>query len=129
MNSSKKHITRVKVRKTNGWQVRLTRNGINHSKFFSVKRFGGVKKALHAAIKYRDSLISMAPPVSSRIRTGLNDGIHIDARGSYRAWVAQWIDGDGNRKKKSFNIKKHGNLKAKTMARKARMLGVARLGK
>ena len=57
-----KHISRVVTGRTNGWQVRLMRNGIKHSKFFSIKRFGGIEEALTVAINYRDSLLSIAPP-------------------------------------------------------------------
>jgi len=59
---NQKHISRVETGRTNGWQVRLMRNRIKHSKFFSIKRFGDIDSALAAAVAYRDSLLSIAPP-------------------------------------------------------------------
>ena len=129
-NMKHKHISRVVTGRTNGWQVRLMRNGIKHSKFFSIKRFGGIEEALTVAINYRDSLLSIAPPsASGAVNLSADAGLRFETVGSYKAWVASWVDENGARKSRRFNIRKHGNLRAKQMARKARQLGVARLYK
>lgn len=127
---SHKHISRVETGKTNGWQVRLMRNGIKHSKFFSIKRFGDADGALKASLAYRDSLLSLAPPkAQNSVDLSPDAGLRLEVTGSYRAWVASWVNEDGVRKSRKFNIKKHGNLRAKQLARKARQMGVARLNK
>ena len=127
---SHKHISRVETGRTNGWQVRLMRNGIKHSKFFSIKRFGGIDAALEASLAYRDSLLSLAPPkAQNNVDLRPDAGLRLETTGSYRAWVASWVDENGVRRSRKFNIKKHGNLRAKQLARKARQLGVARLHK
>lgn len=129
-NKSQKHISRVETGRTNGWQVRMMRNGIKHSKFFSIKRFGGIDSALAAAVAYRDSLLSIAPPsAQGAVDLSPDAGLRYETTGSYKAWVASWVDETGTRKSRKFNIRKHGNLKAKQLARKARQLGVARLHK
>ena len=125
-----KHISRVETGKTNGWQVRLMRNGIKHSKFFSIQRFGDIDSALAAAVAYRDSLLSIAPPsASGSVDLSPDAGIRVETVGSYKAWVASWMDETGTRRSRKFNIRKHGNLRAKQLARKARQMGVARLHK
>jgi len=46
--------------------------------------------------------------------------------GEYPYWVAAWTDPViGKRKSRKFSISKHGSLRAKQMAREARMRGVA----
>ena len=129
-NMKQKHISRVETGKTNGWQVRLMRNGIKHSKFFSIQRFGDIDSALAAAVAYRDSLLSIAPPsASGSVDLSPDAGIRVETVGSYKAWVASWMDETGTRRSRKFNIRKHGNLRAKQLARKARQMGVARLHK
>ena len=115
--NDRKHISRVKTGKTNGWQVRMMRENIKHSKFFSVKRFGGVAKALEAAKKYRNSLVKLAPPSrQNAVDLSPNAGICLETCGSYKAWVASWVDETGTRRRKKFNVRKHGNLKAKMLS-------------
>ncbi len=127
---SHKHISRVETGKTNGWQVRLMRNKIKHSKFFSIKRFGDIDSALKAAIAYRDSLLSLAPPSGQgAVDLSPDAGLRLEINGSYKAWAASWVDETGRRRARRFSVRKHGNLKAKQMARKARQMGVARLDK
>jgi hypothetical protein len=43
-------------RNTFGWYVRVMASGVSNSKFFSDKANGGRKKALEAAVRYRDRL-------------------------------------------------------------------------
>jgi len=128
VNSNFKNISRVKTGNTDGWQVRVSRNGIKHTKFFSIKRFGSEDLALTSAQQYRNSLLSISPaPNAGTIKMGRDDGITLYKTGTYRAWMAQWVDGNGKRCNRKFNIKTHGNLRAKQLARKARQMGVARL--
>src|SRR5690606_21881865 len=46
---------------THGWQVRIRRQGEQHTKFFSDERCGGREQALQKAIAYRDELLAELP--------------------------------------------------------------------
>jgi len=121
------NVYRVHHDKANGWEVRMRRQGATHSKFFSVKRFGGVEEALDAAVRYRDQLRKLAPrkaPSANSVRLGRNDGITYSER--LGCWIAQWMQ-CGKRKTRKFSVRKYGHIRAEQMARKARMLGVAGL--
>lgn len=75
----------------------------------------------------------MAPkpnPGAAAVKKGRNDGIHRyverNEYGEYPFWVAAWVDPFlGKRRSRKFSISKHGSLRAKQMAREARMRGVA----
>ena len=121
------NISRIHYERSNGWQVRMCRQGESHSKFFSAKRFGGVETALQAALQYRDQLRKLAPKKArsaNSVRLGRNDGISFNSK--LQCWVAQWME-CGKRKSRKFSVRKYGHVRAEQMARKARMLGVAGL--
>ncbi len=121
------NVYRVHHESANGWEVRMSRQGATHSKFFSVKRFGGIQEALADAVRYRDQLRKLAPPKApsaTSVRLGRNDGITYSER--LQCWIAQWME-CGKRKTRKFSVRKHGRIRAEQMARKARMLGVAGL--
>lgn len=123
-----KHISRVKTGNTDGWQVRLRRQGQSHSKFFSLKKHGDEEAALAAAIQYRDALLEIAPPPAPSaavVNKSADVGVRYYKQGD--SWQAQWVGGDGKRKKRHFSVKKHGALRAKQLAQMARMRGIARL--
>jgi len=129
-----KNISRVQTGKTNGWQVRIRRNGKPYSKFFALKNYEGqIELALEAAIKCRDDVLKLAPEPdkgAAAVKKGRDDGIHryVDRNkhGEYPYWVAAWVDPVvGKRRSRKFSITKHGSLRAKQMAREARMRGVA----
>ena len=129
-----KNISRVKTGKTDGWQVRIRRNGKPYSKFFALKNYQGqIDLALEAAIECRDNVLKIAPKPdlgAAAVKKGRDDGIHRyverNKHGEYPYWVAAWVDPViGKRKSRKFSISKHGSLRAKQMAREARMRGVA----
>ena len=129
-----KNISRVITGKTDGWQVRIRRNGKPYSKFFPLKNYQGqVDLALEAAIECRDNVLKLAPKPdrgAAAVKKGRDDGIHRyverNKHGEYPYWVAAWVDPLlGKRKSRKFSISKHGNLRAKQLAREARMRGVA----
>lgn len=133
-NVKHKNISRVKTGKTDGWQVRIRRNGKPYSKFFPLKNYQGqIDQALEAAIECRDNVLKLAPKPSlgaAAVKKGRDDGIHRyverSKHGEYSYWVAAWVDPIiGKRKSRKFSITKHGSLRAKQMAREARMRGVA----
>lgn len=123
-----KHISRVKTKNTDGWQVRLRRNNQAHSKFFPLRKFDSENAALEAAIQYRDALLAIAPPpLPGANIVSKSPDVGVRYYKQENSWQAQWVGPDGKRKSRRFSIKKHGSLRAKQLARIARMRGVARL--
>jgi hypothetical protein len=125
-----------------GWEVRMQRQGIRFEKFFSDLVHGGKRAALQAAKEHRDDLESyypkstvkqLAKQTSVRNRSGVV-GVRLhkqkDRRGDfeyqYWYWVAQWTDGNGRRKTRSFSIHQHGDDEAYEMAVEARTNGVSK---
>ena len=118
----------------------MQRRGKKTEKFFSDKVFGGKRGALQAAKEFRDELEvssrkytvkELARKPSARNKSGVV-GVRLhhqkDARGDYVYhywyWVAQWTDGLGRRKTKSFSCHTYGDEEAYRLAVKARRDGV-----
>ena len=117
-----KHITRLNSGFNNGWQVRVSRRGIPYSKFFATRKHGGVRKALAAAIEYRDELLEEVGGVLDP-RAGVRKQTH-----RYPRWIACWPDiATGRTKTRVFSVKKYGDAAAKRLAREARLRGIAGL--
>ncbi len=124
-----------------GWEVRLQRKGEKTEKFFSDKKFGGRRAALRAAKEFRDELEEkyskytveeLAESPSKRNKSGVvGVRLHqqVDQRGDYEYhywyWVAQWTDGRGRRRTRSFSVHQHGDDEAFRLACQARADGVA----
>lgn len=123
-----------------GWEVRLQRRGRKTEKFFSDNSFGGKRAALQAAKEFRDSLEAslrgytveeLAQRPSRRNRSGVV-GVRLhhqkDVRGDfeyhYWYWVAQWTDGHGKRRTKSFSCHTYGEQEAYRLACEARQEGI-----
>jgi hypothetical protein len=141
----RRNITRVETTHANGkvycgWEVRLQRQGRKFSQFFSDLAFDGKMAALKAAKEYRDDLeqrfkksnvAQMSRNPSERNRSGLV-GVRLrqqkDRKGEYEYqywhWVAQWIDGHGKRKTKSFSVHQYGEEEALRLAIQSRREGV-----
>ena len=123
-----------------GWEVRMQRKGDKHEKFFSDRNHGGKRAALTAAKAFRDeleqahkkySVEELAQSPSRRNRSGVvGVRLHLqkDVRGDYEYhywyWVAQWTDGHGRRKTKSFSCHTYGDEEAFRLAVEAREKGV-----
>lgn len=143
----RRNITRIDVavpqrKRFAGWEVRLQRRGDKVQKFFNDRRFGGKRLALKAAQLFRNELESKLKPLSVADRAqspsvrnqsgtvGVRRHHQVDHRGEYEYhyyyWVAQWTDGLGHRKTKSFSVEEHGEKKAKQLAIAARNNGVKR---
>lgn len=56
------NIRRIDTGNTHGWQFHAHRNGVGETKLFSDGQHGGKRKALKAAIVYRDERIKKLPP-------------------------------------------------------------------
>lgn len=124
-----------------GWEVRIQRRGEKTAKFFSDSLHDGNRNALNAAKKFRDELVAesrkftvkeRALTPSIRNQSGIV-GVRLhqqkDHRGDfeyqYWYWIAQWVDGRGQRKTRSFSVHQHGDEEAYRMACAARRKGVA----
>lgn len=106
---------------THGWQVRIRRAGVQHTKFFSDEKFGGDKgAALTAAMEYRDKLLPELPEkddptiksAQARSRTGVI-GLSFckkdDGSGTQKDYVQlSWTDNDRKRRTASFSKDKWG---------------------
>jgi hypothetical protein len=61
---------------------------------------------------------------------GVRRQLQVDRRGEYEYhysyWIAQWTDGLGRRKTRSFSVHEFGEKKARQMAVAARETGVKR---
>ncbi len=118
----------------------MQRQGKKYSKFFADGLWGGKRKALRQARQYRDELERRLRPWSIRklaekpsarntsgvvgVRKGYQTVISDGYEYRYGFWVAQWIDGLGRRRTRSFSIGKHGEQQAFEMALAVRKNGV-----
>ena len=105
------------------------------------RKFGGRRAALRAAKEFRDELEEkyskytveeLAESPSKRNKSGVvGVRLHqqVDQRGDYEYhywyWVAQWTDGRGRRRTRSFSVHQHGDDEAFRLACQARADGVA----
>ena len=143
----RRNITRIEITNRDGktycgWEVRLQRRGERLEKFFSDLNYGGNRAALQAAKEHRDHLEAshrkftvkeLAERPSERNRSGVvGVRLHMqkDRRGEYEYqywfWVAQWTDGNGKRRTRSFSIHQHGEEEAFRLAVVARTTGVVK---
>lgn len=106
-----------------GFQVRVVRRGIEHSRYFSHKLWGGKKKSLQAAIRWRDQMLVILKGSRTRFMktpcnkistgvTGVSRTIKYDKRKdkSYLCYTVFWIKDDKPRNK-TFQV---GNVKTVT---------------
>jgi hypothetical protein len=120
-----------------GWLVRLQRNGKAYARFFSDKRFGGIRIAQAAAREFRDQVLEQLPPPSRRIRAerltvrnssgvvGVCRIVRDDSNGArYEFWQATWSPAPGIRKTAKFSIRRYGDADAFKRARAARERGL-----
>jgi hypothetical protein len=118
---------------SNGYMVRVTRDGTTHGKYFSDTKFYGKRKALAAARAAYESLVKKLPPVKTtkNVKTSRNTtgvvGVHLAESVStygdlYEAYCASWKTEDGRRAKISFAFKKYGKAAAFRLAKIAREL-------
>ena len=128
-----------------GWEVRMQRQLEKQSKFFSDSIHGGKLAALRAAKEFRDelefeaqrmSVVEKSLSPSKRNRSGIvGVRLHqqVDRRGEFEyhswSWMAQWTDGRGRRKSKSFAVEKYGDVEAFRLAWQARKEGVRKAGR
>lgn len=143
----RRNITRVDVvnkkgQVKGGWQVRVQRRGKKKCQFFSDSVYGGKRKSLNAAQAFRDeaeaesrrfTVLELSRKPSERNQSGtvgvrlhLQKNVYGDYEYQYWHWVAQWTDGRGRRKSRSFSVHQYGDEEAFRMACDARKKGIAR---
>lgn len=132
------HISRVDhaENRTHAWFVRVRRCNCDARKVFSDGVFGGKRKALKAAIEYRDALLNSLPSseheIWTRTRVRRNNrsgtpGVARYERPSKTAtgnppsyWLASWVDENGASRKRKFAVSIHGEQQAERLARDER---------
>jgi len=136
-----RNITRIDRLTSGGFLVRITRRGKLRSQFFSDTEYGGKRKSLVAARKFRDELEAKLKGYSSKhlsnqLRANNTSGVpgvryveEVDPRWEskpcYGYWIAQWSPEKGVRKTKRFSVEKYGDEEAFRLAVQARKRGVA----
>lgn len=112
---------------TQGWQVRLQRNTIRYSKFFSDRQYGNAALAKKAAQQWRDQLLETSNlaeqaricRTSPRNRSGVIgvSKVTVTTNGaSYQFWQATWSPQPGVRKTIKFSISRYGDQEAFRLA-------------
>ena len=111
-----------------GYYVRVTRDGIQYSKFFADKKYGGKNGAMAAAVELDTALREELPLQSQAGRKTIrNTSGHVGVSRTkstrkghtYEYWQACWGSGE-SRKSTKFSIKKYGTRQAKRLAIEAR---------
>jgi hypothetical protein len=73
---------------TNGWQVRMCRQGQRRTKFFSDEKYGGRNEALEVAMAYRDMIETDMPEPASPVKASKEAPLEKRGAGplGHRAW-------------------------------------------
>lgn len=131
-------IQRIESGSTNGFQVRVGPRHAALTKFFAVRKYGGIRKALAEARAAEIELRRKAPPTSARVgpRTktsisntsglvGVRPRYTLFSDTPYLSFVASWSKA-GKAYCTSYSAEKHGVLEAlrMAMARREKATGV-----
>ncbi len=97
------------TRGTDGWTVRIVRDGHQHSKYFRFSN-GGIRKSLALAKKWRDKKmreVGKREWKKGPRRKAVNNtsGVTGVSRNPYGRWVATWQE-SGKQRFKTFKTKK-----------------------
>ena len=119
---------------THGYYVRVSIDGVVHSRFFQDARHGGTEEALRAAQAHDAALIAGRGPSRERRPgrrntsgvTGVSRGI--DGRSGLPFWLATWMDGTGRQRRAHFAVNRYGEEEARRLAIEARLAGLASKG-
>lgn len=128
--------------RTHAWVVTIARRRRKFVKCFTDGVYGGKRKALAAAIAYRDQIISRNPPMTLKEfcsvmkrnnRSGVS-GVCRYASGDPRRdgklrwyWIARWSPEPGKTKQIKFSVNKYGEKDAFQRAVHARKKALAQL--
>lgn len=129
-----RNITRIdhEQSRTHAWRVTLQRKNEIVVRAFSDGLYGGKRKALRAAVEYRDLLIAEYSVVEHHIwvrnRLRKNNTSGIPGVGRYDVlanpntgrrevfWLACWTDEHGVSRKRKFHVVQRGETQAKRLA-------------
>lgn len=129
-----RNITRIDndTKRTHAWLVTVQRRGEIVVRSFSDGIYGSKRKALAAAVAYRDLLLSRHSQfehqvwVRSRLRKNNTSGIPGVGRYEVLAnpntgrreafWLASWVNEHGLSRKRKFSVSCHGERHAKRLA-------------
>ena len=129
-----RNIIRVdhEASRTHAWRVTLQRHNDIVVKTFSDSIHGGKRKALKAAVEYRDELLRRHSPyahaiwVRTRLRRNNTSGIPGVGRYEERTnpntgntrefWLASWVNEHGASRKRKFTVSCYGERHAKRLA-------------
>lgn len=123
-----KGISRLDSARAVGWFVRVSWHGEHVRKFFSDGVNGGKRKALQAALAFRDRTEkTLGKPrtdrnitgIARRSNTGLT-GIRKIMKDGQPSYDVSWSPEPGRLQRTSISITKHGNARALAMAKKLR---------
>ena len=117
---------------THAWRVTLQRHNDIVIKTFSDSIYGGKRKALKAAVEYRDELLRRYSPyahaiwIRTRLRRNNTSGIAGVARYEERVnpntghtrefWLASWVNEQGASRKRKFTVYRYGERQAMRLA-------------
>ncbi len=144
--SPRHHIHRIDsdIKRMHSWRVQVQGKSKIVFRHFSDRMHGGKRKALQAAIVYRDALLEQMHDTRyalwRRQRKRRNNTSGIVGVGRYIAremvggeevarinWQAFWDGADGKRHSRKFSVKKYGETRAKALACAARRQALAAL--
>ncbi|MEO9590704.1 transcriptional regulator [Rhodopirellula bahusiensis] len=123
-------ITRVEKNNSKGYVVRVCRDGVRNSEYYSDKMCGGKRKALQLAKQSHAALLEVLGPANNSTKDKLTSrnttgkvGVHlahsVDNRYpgcEYQAYCASWKTEDGRRQKISFAFNRYGEDEAWELA-------------
>jgi hypothetical protein len=128
------HIWRIddEIKNFHCWRFQMVRNNKKVSKQFSDSVYGGKRKALQIAIRYRDEILATTDLFEQqiRIRTELRrnnksgysgvrryeNGRKPGSKSRQVYWSATWTNEDGVKHSRSFSINLYGEEEAKQLA-------------
>ena len=133
--TDRKYLKWIDQPRQTGWQFAIEREPLPETKFFNIKKFGGVKGAYNAAKKYRDEFIEAATelgvfdkkggrhrpiPLNLKLSVRNTSGIvgvcrsvsQRKKRNVEITWRAGYQNNDGQNRQKGFSVGRLGEKKA-----------------
>lgn len=110
---------------TRGWYVQVVWNKKAHTRFFSDQKFGGIRKALRAAMDWRDQTeAKLGKPsvhgtvLHPKLRGGRErqPGLCVTTKDGGPVYQLFWVDDEGNYGRTTISIRKWGKKGAKERA-------------
>jgi hypothetical protein len=120
------------------WSVCVRRAGDDITDYFPFAVWGGKNRALVAARRFRDEVLTRVEPdlrvrrrVPKGVRSdtgvvGVSEERYIVGGRVYRRYVAHWSDPEVGPMRKRFSVGLYGKEQARALAERARTEGVAR---